>query len=162
MKPILHQSPLRGAPYIFLNEGSLQTFTPFTPYYRYAFYFSWFLTSDNGEGMDAQDAANIITFGRSSKRTGDAKYIGQYGNGLKSGSMRVGNDFILFTKKNNQWASLSYRRDELLSQKPVNLMWCPFFQDDDGFPVSYLPWRWGNRGSYRPNADFWWKQEVHC
>ena len=52
--------------------------------------------------MDAQDAANIITFGKSSKRTGDAKYIGQYGNGLKSGSMRVGNDFVLFTKKNNQ------------------------------------------------------------
>ena len=59
-------------------------------------------SADNGEGMDAQDAANIITFGKSSKRTGDAKYIGQYGNGLKSGSMRVGNDFILFTKKNNQ------------------------------------------------------------
>ena len=25
--------------------------------------------------------------------------IGKYGNGLKSGSMRIGNDFVLFTKK---------------------------------------------------------------
>ena len=29
MKPILHQSPLRGAHYIFWNEGSLQIFTPY-------------------------------------------------------------------------------------------------------------------------------------
>lgn len=54
---------------------------------------------DDGDGMDPTEAADIITFGKSTKRSVDSQMIGQYGNGLKSGSMRIGNDFILFTKK---------------------------------------------------------------
>ncbi|XP_062600244.1 ATPase MORC2-like isoform X1 [Saccostrea cucullata] len=54
---------------------------------------------DNGEGMDPNETADIITFGRSTKRSLDESHIGMYGNGLKSGSMRIGNDLILFTKK---------------------------------------------------------------
>eukprot|EP00105_Crassostrea_gigas_P018546 XP_011436703.1 PREDICTED: MORC family CW-type zinc finger protein 2-like [Crassostrea gigas] len=54
---------------------------------------------DDGEGMDPNETADIITFGRSTKRSLDESHIGMYGNGLKSGSMRIGNDLILFTKK---------------------------------------------------------------
>ncbi|XP_076367595.1 ATPase MORC2-like isoform X2 [Tachypleus tridentatus] len=53
---------------------------------------------DNGIGMDPVEATTVITFGKSLKRGVDSM-IGQYGNGLKSGSMRIGNDMILFTKK---------------------------------------------------------------
>lgn len=35
-------------------------------------------------GMDPQEVANIVQFGRSSKRLSSENMIGQYGNGLKS------------------------------------------------------------------------------
>ncbi|XP_066097301.1 MORC family CW-type zinc finger protein 1 [Saccopteryx bilineata] len=54
---------------------------------------------DDGCGMSPEDASDIIYFGASKKRLSTLKFIGQYGNGLKSGSMRIGKDFILFTKK---------------------------------------------------------------
>ncbi|XP_067402494.1 MORC family CW-type zinc finger protein 1 [Emydura macquarii macquarii] len=54
---------------------------------------------DEGCGMTPKEATDLIYFGRSSKRTSVSRMIGRYGNGLKSGSMRIGKDFILFTKK---------------------------------------------------------------
>ncbi|XP_046514730.1 MORC family CW-type zinc finger protein 1 [Equus quagga] len=54
---------------------------------------------DDGCGMSPEEASNIIYFGTSKKLLSTLKFIGQYGNGLKSGSMRIGKDFILFTKK---------------------------------------------------------------
>nr|XP_032660347.1 MORC family CW-type zinc finger protein 1 [Chelonoidis abingdonii] len=54
---------------------------------------------DDGCGMTPKEATDLIYFGRSSKRTSLSRMIGRYGNGLKSGSMRIGKDFILFTKK---------------------------------------------------------------
>ncbi|XP_064024880.1 ATPase MORC2 isoform X2 [Pogoniulus pusillus] len=56
---------------------------------------------DDGSGMDPNEAASVIQFGKSAKRSPESTQIGQYGNGLKSGSMRIGKDFILFTKKEN-------------------------------------------------------------
>ncbi|XP_078088022.1 ATPase MORC2-like [Mustelus asterias] len=56
---------------------------------------------DDGIGMDPNEAADIIHLGKSMKRISDSQLIGQYGNGLKSGTMRIGMDFILFTKKDN-------------------------------------------------------------
>ncbi|KAM8761139.1 ATPase MORC2 isoform 1-T2 [Acanthopagrus schlegelii] len=54
---------------------------------------------DDGTGMDPNEATHVIQFGKSSKRSPESTQIGQYGNGLKSGSMRIGKDFILFTKQ---------------------------------------------------------------
>ncbi|XP_033627385.1 ATPase MORC2-like [Asterias rubens] len=54
---------------------------------------------DDGSGMDPAEVATVIQFGKSTKRVLDSNMIGQYGNGLKSGSMRIGKDFILFTKQ---------------------------------------------------------------
>ncbi|XP_032242362.2 ATPase MORC2A isoform X2 [Nematostella vectensis] len=56
---------------------------------------------DDGDGMDQSEVANVIQFGRSIKRKVDQHMIGQYGNGLKSGTMRIGKDMLLFSKKNN-------------------------------------------------------------
>ncbi|XP_068926014.1 MORC family CW-type zinc finger protein 1 [Petaurus breviceps papuanus] len=54
---------------------------------------------DDGYGMSPDEASDVIFFGMSKKRIAASRFIGHYGNGLKSGSMRIGKDFILFTKK---------------------------------------------------------------
>ncbi|KAM9034425.1 MORC family CW-type zinc finger protein 1 [Sarcophilus harrisii] len=54
---------------------------------------------DDGYGMNPEEASDVIFFGMSKKRKAASRFIGHYGNGLKSGSMRIGKDFILFTKK---------------------------------------------------------------
>ncbi|XP_062310528.1 ATPase MORC2 isoform X1 [Osmerus eperlanus] len=65
---------------------------------------------DDGTGMDPNEATHVIQFGKSSKRFPESTHIGQYGNGLKSGSMRIGKDFILFTKKDNTISCLFLSR----------------------------------------------------
>jgi len=65
---------------------------------------------DNGCGMDPTEVSQVIQFGRSSKRETGAHHIGQYGNGLKSGSMRIGKDMILFTKKEETMSCLFLSR----------------------------------------------------
>lgn len=65
---------------------------------------------DDGIGMDPHEATHVIQFGKSSKRSPESTQIGQYGNGLKSGSMRIGKDFILFTKKGNTLTCLFLSR----------------------------------------------------
>uniref|UniRef100_A0A8C5DY56 CW-type domain-containing protein n=1 Tax=Gouania willdenowi TaxID=441366 RepID=A0A8C5DY56_GOUWI len=56
------------------------------------------------------EATHVIQFGKSSKRSPESTQIGQYGNGLKSGSMRIGKDFILLTKKDNTLTCLFLSR----------------------------------------------------
>ncbi|KAJ8313019.1 hypothetical protein KUTeg_010392 [Tegillarca granosa] len=56
------------------------------------------------------ETADIVTFGRSTKRLLEMQQIGMYGNGLKSGSMRIGNDLILFTKKGSSMSCLFLSR----------------------------------------------------
>ncbi|XP_065502528.1 ATPase MORC2 isoform X1 [Caloenas nicobarica] len=65
---------------------------------------------DDGTGMDSNEAASVTQFGKSAKRSPESTQIGQYGNGLKSGSMRIGKDFILFTKKDNTMTCLLLSR----------------------------------------------------
>ncbi|KAM9495444.1 ATPase MORC2 [Clarias gariepinus] len=65
---------------------------------------------DDGTGMDPGEATHVIQFGKSSKRFPESTHIGQYGNGLKSGSMRIGKDFILFTKKDDKLTCLFLSR----------------------------------------------------
>ncbi|CAN9513265.1 unnamed protein product [Ophioblennius macclurei] len=65
---------------------------------------------DDGIGMDPNEATHVIQFGKSNKRSSESSQIGQYGNGLKSGSMRIGKDFILFTKKENALTCLFLSR----------------------------------------------------
>ncbi|XP_029018303.1 ATPase MORC2 isoform X2 [Betta splendens] len=65
---------------------------------------------DDGIGMDPNEATHVIQFGKSNKRSPVSTQIGQYGNGLKSGSMRIGKDFILFTKKGGTLSCLFLSR----------------------------------------------------
>ncbi|XP_053352825.1 uncharacterized protein LOC128524327 isoform X1 [Clarias gariepinus] len=58
--------------------------------------------TDNGKGMDYEKMHKMLSFGFSDKQTlrGHAP-VGLYGNGFKSGSMRLGKDAIVFSKKDN-------------------------------------------------------------
>ncbi|XP_029296414.1 LOW QUALITY PROTEIN: ATPase MORC2 [Cottoperca gobio] len=65
---------------------------------------------DDGIGMNPNESTHVIQFGKSNKRSHESTQIGQYGNGLKSGSMRIGKDFILFTKKDDTLTCLFMSR----------------------------------------------------
>ncbi|XP_068428043.1 MORC family CW-type zinc finger protein 3a isoform X2 [Clinocottus analis] len=54
---------------------------------------------DNGNGLNHEKMHKMLSFGYSDKTTiKGVKPIGMYGNGFKSGSMRLGKDAIVFSK----------------------------------------------------------------
>ncbi|XP_009609083.1 protein MICRORCHIDIA 6-like isoform X2 [Nicotiana tomentosiformis] len=61
------------------------------------------LIQDNGGGMDPEAMRCCLSFGFSDKKSESA--IGQYGNGFKTSSMRLGADVVVFSRcmKNRQW-----------------------------------------------------------
>ncbi|KAM6111862.1 ATPase MORC2 isoform 2-T2 [Pterocles gutturalis] len=93
---------------------------------------------DDGTGMDSNEAASVIQFGKSAKQSPESTQIGQYGNGLKSGSMRIGKDFILFTKKDNTMTCL------LLSRT---------FHEEEGIDEVIVPLPTWNARSRDPVTD---------
>ncbi|XP_030085935.1 ATPase MORC2 isoform X4 [Serinus canaria] len=100
---------------------------------------------DNARDADAtridiytDEAASVIQFGKSAKRSPESTQIGQYGNGLKSGSMRIGKDFILFTKKDNTMTCL------LLSRT---------FHEEEGIDEVIVPLPTWNARSREPVTD---------
>nr|XP_033473928.1 MORC family CW-type zinc finger protein 3a [Epinephelus lanceolatus] len=57
---------------------------------------------DNGNGLDNETMHKMLSFGYSDKiPVKGVKPIGMYGNGFKSGSMRLGRDAIVFSKSKN-------------------------------------------------------------
>ncbi|KAM6953332.1 uncharacterized protein FYW47_013955 [Aplochiton taeniatus] len=56
--------------------------------------------TDNGSGMTPSKLHKMLSFGFTEKGSGKASHmaIGVYGNGFKSGSMRLGRDALIFTK----------------------------------------------------------------
>ncbi|KAM6923955.1 MORC family CW-type zinc finger protein 3 [Xenentodon cancila] len=56
--------------------------------------------TDNGSGMTPNKLHKMLSFGFTEKGSGRFNYqaIGVYGNGFKSGSMRLGRDALIFTK----------------------------------------------------------------
>ncbi|XP_071371264.1 MORC family CW-type zinc finger protein 3 [Centroberyx affinis] len=56
--------------------------------------------TDNGSGMTPNKLHKMLSFGFTEKGSGKASQqaIGIYGNGFKSGSMRLGRDALIFTK----------------------------------------------------------------
>ncbi|NWX68298.1 MORC3 protein, partial [Alca torda] len=55
--------------------------------------------TDNGNGMNSEKLHKMLSFGFSEKSAMNGRVpVGLYGNGFKSGSMRLGKDAIVFTK----------------------------------------------------------------
>ncbi|KAL6882128.1 hypothetical protein ACP4OV_011600 [Aristida adscensionis] len=59
------------------------------------------LVQDDGGGMDPEALRRCMSFGFSDKQS-DA-FIGQYGNGFKTSTMRLGADVIVFTQNQTNW-----------------------------------------------------------
>ena len=59
--------------------------------------------------MTSEEISNVIAYGWTSKND-NPDMIGMYGNGLKSGSMRVANDCLILTKRNNECSALMISR----------------------------------------------------
>ncbi|CAM0881330.1 unnamed protein product [Alopecurus aequalis] len=59
------------------------------------------LIQDDGGGMDPEALRCCMSFGFSEKQS-DA-FIGQYGNGFKTSTMRLGADVIVFTQSQKNW-----------------------------------------------------------
>lgn len=93
---------------------------------------------DNGAGMDPNDAISVIQFGKSAKRSPESTQIGRYGNGLKSGSMRIGKDFILFTKKEHTMSCLFMSRT---------------FHEEEGIDEVIVPLPTWNTQTWEPITD---------
>ncbi|KAL0873362.1 hypothetical protein Bca101_023067 [Brassica carinata] len=58
---------------------------------------NWDLSSDNGGGMDPEKMRQCMSLGYSAKSK-LANTIGQYGNGFKTSTMRLGADVIVFSR----------------------------------------------------------------
>ncbi|XP_019751008.1 MORC family CW-type zinc finger protein 3a [Hippocampus comes] len=57
---------------------------------------------DNGNGLDHEAMHKMLSFGYSDKvAVNGVEPIGMYGNGFKSGSMRLGKDALVFSRSNN-------------------------------------------------------------
>ncbi|KAH8872604.1 ATPase MORC2 [Schistosoma japonicum] len=96
--------------------------------------------ADNGCGMTPDDVKNVIIFGKSLKKCEDTAAIGMYGNGLKSGSMRIGNDLVLFTKKDGVYTCLflsrTFHEEEKLDEVVVPM---PSFRGPEKTPIADTP-----------------------
>ncbi|CAH8526062.1 unnamed protein product [Schistosoma turkestanicum] len=96
--------------------------------------------ADNGCGMTPDDVKNVIIFGKSLKKCEDTAAIGMYGNGLKSGSMRIGNDLVLFTKKEGIYTCLflsrTFHEEEKLDEVVVPM---PSFRGPEKTPIAETP-----------------------
>lgn len=57
------------------------------------------LVEDDGEGMDAERLARMLSVGHAEEADLAGGRIGQYGVGFKSGAMRLGKDAIVLTKR---------------------------------------------------------------
>jgi hypothetical protein len=104
---------------------------------------------DDGHGMDPEECSHSLILGVSNKKeTKNMEHIGKYGNGLKSyeiffisfffyskisiqfisinrSTLRIANDFILFTKKNNilsiSFLSCTFHDEEGINKTDVSL-----------------------------------------
>uniref|UniRef100_A0A2N9FU04 Morc S5 domain-containing protein n=1 Tax=Fagus sylvatica TaxID=28930 RepID=A0A2N9FU04_FAGSY len=74
-----------GATFVFINKISIPRDSS-----------PALLIQDNGSGMDPEDMRRCMSFGFSNKKSKFA--IGQYGNGFKTSSMRLGADVVVFSR----------------------------------------------------------------
>ncbi|KAM9449062.1 uncharacterized protein ACWYII_013740 isoform 2-T2 [Salvelinus alpinus] len=75
---------------------------------------------DNGNGLDYEKMHKMLSFGYSDKTVINGQHpIGLYGNGFKSGSMRLGRDAIVFSKSLD--GDTMHTENELLTElKAIN------------------------------------------
>lgn len=108
---------------------------------------------DDGKGMGALDAQNVVLFGYSSKKDESLDLIGQYGNGLKSASMRIGKDLIFFTKKDGVKTIVLLSRSFIYSELNES--------DAIRVPIPSFLDNVHNDQPYYPNGESALNKEIH-
>ncbi|KAL6909770.1 hypothetical protein ACP4OV_001429 [Aristida adscensionis] len=101
------------------------------------------LIQDDGGGMSPESLRRCMSFGFSQKET---TYIGQYGNGFKTSTMRLGADVIMFSCRQDKDTSVDYELDassstfkritncgekQISSNLSIILKWSPFSTEDE-------------------------------
>ncbi|XP_059150148.1 ATPase MORC2A-like isoform X2 [Physella acuta] len=86
---------------------------------------------DNGAGMDRDHLLKMLSFGFCEKdiyeRQGSHQPIGHYGNGFKSGSMRIGNDALVFTRSQRS-ASIGFLSQTFLKSIQTDCVVVPILE----------------------------------
>ena len=92
---------------------------------------------------------NVIAYGYSSKND-NPEMIGMYGNGLKSGSMRVGNDCLVLSIKDNELSALmisqtfirsshaGFENEHVSASFPFSARIYLFFSERSNLPLAEL------------------------
>ncbi|KAM3838089.1 MORC family CW-type zinc finger protein 3, partial [Diretmus argenteus] len=96
--------------------------------------------TDNGSGMTPNKLHKMLSFGFTEKGSGKARQqaIGVYGNGFKSGSMRLGRDALIFTKNGGcqSVGMLSQTYLESIKAQAVIVPIVPFNQQTNSLVVT--------------------------
>ncbi|RMC06123.1 hypothetical protein DUI87_15553 [Hirundo rustica rustica] len=108
--------------------------------------------TDNGNGMNSEKLHKMLSFGFSDKSVMNGRVpVGLYGNGFKSGSMRLGKDAIVFTKNGDTMSVgmlsqtflevtnaehvmvpiVTFTNQHILSAFPVNRGWVHGWAESD-------------------------------
>ena len=79
------------------------------------------ILQDDGNGLDHEGLHKLLSFGYNDKAERFKGTIGRYGNGFKSGSMRLGKDALVFTRhRHGPTMSVGF-----LSREPCTSLLCP-------------------------------------
>uniref|UniRef100_A0A8B9SE61 MORC family CW-type zinc finger 3 n=1 Tax=Apteryx owenii TaxID=8824 RepID=A0A8B9SE61_APTOW len=85
--------------------------------------------TDNGNGMNSEKLHKMLSFGFSEKSVMNGRVpVGLYGNGFKSGSMRLGKDAIVFTK-NGETMSVGLLSQTFLEVTKAEHVMVPIISD---------------------------------
>ncbi|KAI6079773.1 MORC family CW-type zinc finger protein 3 [Aix galericulata] len=85
--------------------------------------------TDNGNGMNTEKLHKMLSFGFSEKSVMNGRVpVGLYGNGFKSGSMRLGKDAIVFTK-NGETMSVGLLSQTFLEVTKAEHVMVPIISD---------------------------------
>uniref|UniRef100_A0A8B9G3K9 MORC family CW-type zinc finger 3 n=1 Tax=Amazona collaria TaxID=241587 RepID=A0A8B9G3K9_9PSIT len=85
--------------------------------------------TDNGNGMNSEKLHKMLSFGFSEKSVMNGRVpVGLYGNGFKSGSMRLGKDAVVFTK-NGETMSVGLLSQTFLEVTKAEHVMVPIISD---------------------------------
>ncbi|KAL7589355.1 hypothetical protein Lser_V15G39763 [Lactuca serriola] len=73
---------------------------------------------DDGNGMSHEEIMKMVSFGRKQPDTDDPNYIGRYGVGFKTGTMRLGKDALVLTQTTNS-RSIAFLSQSLNDGKDI-------------------------------------------
>ncbi|KAL6876460.1 hypothetical protein ACP4OV_013032 [Aristida adscensionis] len=132
------------------------------------------LIQDDGGGMSPESLRRCMSFGFSQKCTTSS--IGQYGNGFKTSTMRLGADVIVFSCRQDKDTRVDYELDvssstfkritncgekQVSSNLSIILKWSPFSTEDELMNQEVLRFRGNNWSLFsRVSKGGYWSKSL--